>query len=106
MDKKEIFDSLDGLSQSLMMILPEVEEIKKHIQGVIEENTALRLENAKLRERLTLEEAAPSGKSSLSGLAHLTNIYDDGFHVCNQFYGQRRDNDEPCMFCLELLDRE
>ncbi|KXT78472.1 DNA replication initiation control protein YabA [Streptococcus sp. DD13] len=106
MDKKEIFDSLDRLSQSLMMILPEVEEIKKHMQGVIEENTALRLENAKLRERLILEETARTGDSSKDSLTQLTNIYDDGFHVCNQFYGQRRDNDEPCMFCLELLDRE
>ena len=33
-------------------------------------------------------------------------IYRDGFHVCNDFYGQRREQDEECMFCDELLYRE
>jgi len=33
-------------------------------------------------------------------------IYKDGFHVCNDFYGQRREQDEECMFCDELLYRE
>jgi len=26
--------------------------------------------------------------------------------VCNDFYGQRREQDEECMFCDELLYRE
>ncbi|MGC4439395.1 DNA replication initiation control protein YabA, partial [Streptococcus suis] len=25
--------------------------------------------------------------------------------ICNSFYGQRRENEEECMFCQELLDR-
>ncbi|MDV6872861.1 DUF972 family protein, partial [Pseudomonas aeruginosa] len=37
---------------------------------------------------------------------HLEGIYDEGFHICNFFYGQRRENDEECMFCRELLDRK
>ena len=28
------------------------------------------------------------------------------FHICNDYYGQRRENDEECMFCMEVLDRE
>ncbi|WP_373428495.1 initiation control protein YabA, partial [Streptococcus ruminantium] len=34
----------------------EVDAIKKHLQGIIDENTALRLENSKLRERLEKED--------------------------------------------------
>ncbi len=52
MDKKEIFDALDDFSQNLLTTLAEVDAIKKHLQGVIDENTTLRLENSKLRERL------------------------------------------------------
>ncbi|MBU5900646.1 DUF972 family protein, partial [Vibrio cholerae O1] len=33
-------------------------------------------------------------------------IYREGFHVCHDFYGQRREPDEECMFCDELLYRE
>ena len=52
MNKKELFDALDGFSQNLLVTLAEVEAIKKNLKEVIEENTALRLENDKLRERL------------------------------------------------------
>ena len=52
MDKREIFDALDDFSQNLMLTLAEVEAIKKNLKSVIEENTVLRLENDKLRERL------------------------------------------------------
>ena len=52
MNKKELFDALDGFSQNLLVTSAEVEAIKKNLKQVIEENTALRLENDKLRERL------------------------------------------------------
>ncbi|TCD46632.1 DNA replication initiation control protein YabA [Streptococcus sp. X16XC17] len=105
MDKKEIFDALNDFSQNLLMTLAEVEAIKKHLQGVIDENTALRLENSKLRERLAKEEKEDA-KHTHFGKENLENIYEDGFHICTFSYGQRRDNDEPCMFCLELLNRD
>lgn len=61
MDKREIFDALDDFSQNLMLTLAEVEAIKKNLKSVIEENTVLRLENDKLRERLgEVEKTGPS----------------------------------------------
>lgn len=104
MDKREIFDALDDFSQTLLLTLAEVEAIKKHLQGVIDENTGLRLENSKLRERLAKEEEQGI-KSSNFGKQNLENIYVDGFHVCTDYYGQRRDSDGPCIFCETLLNR-
>ena len=98
MNKKELFDALDGFSQNLLVTLAEVEAIKK--------NTALRLENDKLRERLGEVEKTSSAKSQHHGRENLQRIYNDGFHICTYSYGQRRENDEECMFCDELLFRE
>ncbi|EHI70006.1 DNA replication initiation control protein YabA [Streptococcus ictaluri] len=107
MNKKELFDAFDGFSQNLMVTLAEIEAMKKQVQSLVEENTVLRLENTKLRERLSqLEHEAPTKNSSKQGKEHLESIYDEGFHICNFFYGQRRENDEECMFCRELLDRK
>jgi len=39
MNKKELFDALDGFSQNLLVTLAEVEAIKKNLKQVIEENT-------------------------------------------------------------------
>ena len=105
MDKKELFDALDDFSQNLLTTLADVDAIKKHLQSVIDENTRLRLENSKLRERLEKEDKI-GHKPSNFGKENLENIYEDGFHICTYEYGKRRDNDEPCMFCIELLNRD
>ena len=78
---------------------------EKQLQSVIDENTRLRLENSKLRERLEKEDKI-GHKPSNFGKENLENIYEDGFHICTYEYGKRRDNDEPCMFCIELLNRD
>lgn len=104
MDKKEIFDALEDFSQNLLTTLAEVDAIKKHLQGVIDENTTLRLENSKLRERLEKEDKI-GHKSSNFGKENLQHIYEDGFHVCNAYYGQRDTSNSVCLECDELLNR-
>ena len=102
MDKKDLFDVFDGFSQNLMETLAEAE--------ALEQNASLRLENDKLRDRLShfsqMEESDPSSKAISSRKENLENIYEDGFHICTFFYGQRRENNEDCAFCMELLYRE
>ncbi|MEY8461831.1 DNA replication initiation control protein YabA [Streptococcus merionis] len=105
MDKRELFNALETFSQNLMLTLAEVESIKAHLQDLAQENTALRLENDKLREHLQQLETAEDVKL-VRNTSNLEKIYDDGFHICKDFFGQRRDNDEPCAFCLELIYRE
>ena len=105
MDKKELFDALDDFSQQLLVTLADVEAIKKNLKSLVEENTALRLENSKLRERLGEVEADAPVKAK-HVRESVRRIYKDGFHVCNDFYVQLRDQDEECIFCDELLYRE
>ena len=77
MDKREIFDALDDFSQNLMLTLAEVEAIKKNLKSVIEENTVLRLENDKLRERLGEVEKTGPSKGGGQGRENLERIYLD-----------------------------
>ena len=106
-NKRELFDAFEGFSQNLMVTLADVEALKKQVQGLVEENTVLRLENSKLRERLSQMEHETSPKpSSRNTNDHLEGIYDEGFHICNSYYGQTRENSEECLFCTELLDRK
>ncbi|MBM7643511.1 DNA replication initiation control protein YabA [Streptococcus loxodontisalivarius] len=106
MDKKELFDAFDGFSQNLIKHLADIEAMKKQVQSLLEENTALRLENDKLRKRMTQLEEREEVKPTKHSTKYIESIYQDGFHICNDYYGQRRENDEECMFCMEVLDRE
>lgn len=106
MDKKELFDTFDEFSQHLMVSLAEMESAKKQVQSLLEENTALKLENAKLRIHLAQFGQDKPSKTLKQGRRYIESIYYDGFHICNDYYGQRRENGEECMFCIEVLDRE
>lgn len=103
MDKRELFDKFELLSQNLMTTLAEVEAVKSKISDLMDENATLKLENDKLREHLSQVVQEESGTKVSHGKESLEAIYDDGFHICPFFYGQRRDNDEACAFCTELL---
>lgn len=82
--QKELFDALDDFSQQLLVTLADVEAIKKNLKSLVEENTALRLENSKLRERLGEVEADAPVKAK-HVRESVRRIYRDGFHVCNDF---------------------
>lgn len=111
MDKRELYDGLDKLEDELRVFIEQLAQTKESLQELVEKNTKLELENQKLREYLqelnkeeapTAEEKQEMSKSRMN----LEKIYEDGFHICRESYGARREDDASCMFCLEVLYRE
>lgn len=102
-DRKDIFDHLNSLENSLNATLDQVSAIKEEFEKALTENATLRMELEKTRERLAEIEHKSSDKSEPN--TNLIEIYNEGFHVCTVSYGQRRNENEPCAFCMELLYR-
>lgn len=113
MTNRQLYDRVEQLKMQVAQQLASLEEISKELSQVIEENHNLTMENLHLKERLdTMDEQssevlqAPqvsANEKRSQSLINLENIYDQGFHICNLYYGKRRDNDENCMFCTEIL---
>lgn len=125
MENREISDQLNELKTQLAEMLSSVDEINDQWTKNLIASHNLRMENHYLRERLqTLAEENEQQAQLLNNSdkakqanqvnasdamvmskarQNLLHIYDDGFHICNVSYGQRRDNDEQCMFCLDIL---
>lgn len=107
MKKKDVFAGFDNLAELLLTALSESEHLKKQMQELVEENTRLRLENRQLQAVLEqLEKPHETTGVSQTSIGHLETVYDEGFHICNDFYGQSRTNREDCAFCMELLYRD
>ncbi|MGT2742215.1 initiation control protein YabA [Streptococcus plurextorum] len=104
MDKKELLSKMETFSQQFMETLAEFEAIKKQVQGVFEENARLRMENNSLIEHLKQASNEEPVHNPYRGQQYLESIYEEGFHVCNDSYGQRLDDKYPsCMSCVEFL---
>ncbi len=109
MNKKELHDTFSQLESQAEATLKTLKQVKQELSQLTEENHALSMENQHLRDRLAevIKQQSIEKQISDTGMTksrmNLEKIYEDGFHVCNLFYGSRRDGDEPCAFCLEVI---
>ncbi|MEC6748899.1 DNA replication initiation control protein YabA [Marinilactibacillus sp. XAAS-LB27] len=109
MNKKELHDTFSDLETQAEATLKTLKQVKLELSQLTEENHALSMENQHLRDRLAevIKQQSIEKQLSDTGMTksrmNLEKIYEDGFHVCNLFYGSRRDGDEPCAFCLEVI---
>ncbi len=78
------------------------EQISEELQ-VIEENHNDKSSLERLRRVRAVKHAHEevAKKKKKPTIINLENIYDQGFHICNLYYGKRREN-ESCMFCTEI----
>ena len=112
MDKRSIYDGLNQLENELQNSLNNLAEMKQSLQEIVEKNCDARIRKSTLREHIrelnqVAEAPAESVKQELSkSRMNLEKIYEEGFHVCYDLYGSRREHDEPCAFCLEVIYRE
>ena len=112
MTNRQLYDRVEQLKRQVYQQLELLEEISQELQVVIEENHNLTMENLHLKDRLdelepnTHTKKVAKKKKRSQTIINLENIYNQGFHICNLYYGKRRENDESCMFCTEILYSE
>ena len=109
MDKRTLFDQFHRVESRISSVSEDLQEIQQKLTELIEENTNLQIENQHLRDRLDdiekqkrIDEEVVEPEMTKSRM-NLEKLYEDGFHVCNVFYGSRRVGDEPCAFCLDVI---
>lgn len=107
MNNRKLYDDFSELEKQANRSVEQINKIKEKLMNVIERNAELEIENQHLRDRL--EELEQQKQSTGNGLSksrkNLEKLYEEGFHVCNvdNMYGTRRLNDEPCVFCQNII---
>lgn len=107
MEKTKLYDELVNVEKNLQTMLTQIGEMKDVVDAVLEKNLNLELENQHLRdhlEKLEREDLPDDSKQELSkSRLNLEKLYEQGFHVCKDFYGSRRENHEECVFCSHMI---
>ncbi len=95
----------NDLEIKLHVLLAEVRELKDKLREMEEENARLRKELAAV-----YREGCPGAKSpgeegiKYKGFINLLDLYDQGYHICNLYFGRRREGE--CLFCMAFLRKE
>ena len=117
MDEHHVAEEITALKSDLQGMIEKIDAINEEWDKLLISSHNLKMENFYLRERVqeltelndslsqnTAKTDEPADEDTPQVMSkarqNLMNIYEDGFHIS---YGQRRGNDEQCMFCLDIL---
>ncbi|PWF99395.1 DNA replication initiation control protein YabA [Levilactobacillus bambusae] len=110
MDKREIYDQFNQLREQTEQMLAAYQTLEEGMTALLQENVELEVQNQYLRDILrsqkeSEDEAAASGdEPKLSkSRQNLDKLYAEGFHVCKDYFGQPRDKDDSCLFCIQAI---
>lgn len=106
MAKRDIYEDLKNLQAEMTQMVTKFEHVQDEVTKTLEQNAELTIENQHLREALRSEHEQTNidSEPQLSkSRQNLEKLYEEGFHVCNFEYGKRRENNEPCAFCLDVI---
>lgn len=107
-------ETLDQVETQMLQLSDTVAQLRVIIESLMEENNKLRMSNMEIRDRLLKQieqaekEQADDDSSTgpqTSGRESLQGFYDEGIHVCHEFFGSRRSPDHQCLFCQEVIGR-
>ena len=84
------------ISSQINALLEKVLEFQNEIEVFKSQVEVLEQKNEQLSAYLKKDE-----KSKSTG--NLIKLYEQGFHICHESFGQMRDED--CLFCLNIIGR-
>lgn len=103
-NSENIYDRFAQVTKQTHDLVANVEQLQAQVTELMETNAELSIENDHLRTMLKKMNQSKHGEDHLSGSReNLKKLYQQGFHVCSEYFGKRLEENESCTFCLDTI---
>lgn len=102
-DLNNIYERFAQVMKQSQELTANMEQLQAQITAVLEENVELSIENENLRQAIKKTRPQHSDDQLLGSRQNLKELYQQGFHVCSEYYGKRLEANESCTFCLDAI---
>lgn len=98
-----IYERFAQVTKQTRELVDNLEQLQTQITKILEENIELSIENEHLRQAIKKTKPHHSDEHLLGSRQNLKELYQQGFHVCSEYYGKRLEPHESCTFCLDAI---
>ncbi|MGX7349032.1 initiation control protein YabA [Dolosicoccus paucivorans] len=133
MNTEHLYRLIEQITQQMDSLNESVSILQSSLKDLAEENERLKLANQSLiaifsevpanqeessiiidpigqsthQDELADQPTASAAYVPVHGGSHerLQAIYDEGIHVCHEMFGTKREDNEGCLMCLDIIDR-
>lgn len=102
-DKSNIYERFNNITKQTKDLVASMEELQTMMTAILEENAELSIENEHLHQMIRQGHQKKNKDGLTDSRRNLQKLYQEGFHVCNEYYGKRLDQDDSCAFCLDAI---
>lgn len=98
-----LMDIMSTVNSNVDSLAGNISKLQNAVTSLQEENAELTIENEKLRNMLKKVAPGTAGETLTKSRENLKQLYQQGFHVCNEYFGKRLAPHESCTFCLDAI---
>ncbi|MEY8441726.1 DNA replication initiation control protein YabA [Lactobacillaceae bacterium 24-114] len=99
----DIYDRFAQVTKQTHDLVANMEKLQAQITELMEKNAELSIENDHLRSLLKKSGHQQQGNHLSGSRENLKKLYQQGFHVCSEYFGERLSKNESCAFCDRIL---
>lgn len=107
MDNKQtnenIYERFAQVTKQTRELSNNIEQLQEQITEILEQNVELSIENDHLRQVIKKMKGNHSDSQLSGSRQNLKELYQQGFHVCSEYFGKRLAPGESCAFCTDVI---
>ena len=100
---QNIYERFSTARQRAQSLADTLAELQSSVTSLQEKNAELTIENERLRGIIKQQQGNKSSDNLTASRENLKKHYQQGFHVCNEYFGKHLAKNESCTFCLDTI---